>query len=83
VNAWLVTALVMVATMLPLCLAAFRRRGVEGVPALQVAGLGTSMTLVLLAIGLDRQLFVDLALVTGLLNFAGTVAFAAVLGRPH
>jgi multisubunit Na+/H+ antiporter MnhF subunit len=82
-NAWLVAALVIVATMLPLTVAALRRPAVEGLPALQVAGSGTSVALVLLAIGINRQLFVDLGLVTGLVSFAGTIAFAATLGRPH
>ena len=82
-NAWLAGALVIVAAMLPLGVAALRRPAVEGLPALQVAGTGTAIALILLAIGIHRQLFVDLGLLTGPLSFAGTVAFAAILGRPR
>jgi multisubunit Na+/H+ antiporter MnhF subunit len=81
VNAWLVAAFVIVVALLPLGLAVLRRPAVEGLAALQVGGTGTAVALVLLAMGLHRQLFVDLGLVAGVTGFAGTMAFAAVLGR--
>jgi multisubunit Na+/H+ antiporter MnhF subunit len=67
--------------MLPLAAAAARRPAAEGLPALQVAGVNASLALVMLSMGTRRQLLIDLALVTALLGFAGTVAFAAVLER--
>ena len=80
-NAWQLTALVLLLAMVPLLAAAVRRPAVEGVPALQVAGVNASLAFAMLAVGMGRQLFIDLALVTALLSFAGTVAFAAALGR--
>jgi multisubunit Na+/H+ antiporter MnhF subunit len=81
VSSWLVAALVIVVATLPLGAAALRRPAVEGLAALQVAGTGAALALVLVAMGVHRQLFVDLGLVAGLMTFAGTVTFAAVLGR--
>jgi multicomponent Na+:H+ antiporter subunit F len=80
-NVWLVTALVVLVAMLPLIAAALRRPAVRGLPALQVAGVNTSLAFAMLAIGIGRRLFIDLALICGLLGFAGTVAFAAALER--
>jgi multicomponent Na+:H+ antiporter subunit F len=80
-NAWLVTALIVLMTMLPLAVATLRRPAIEGLPALQVAGVNASLAFMMLAVGMGRQLFVDLALVTAVLSFAGSVAFAAVLER--
>lgn len=81
VNAWLAASLVLLLAMLPLAAATLRRPAVEGLPALQVAGVSASLAFVTLSMGMGRQLFIDLGLVTALLSFAGTVAFAAVLGR--
>lgn len=80
-NVWLTSALALLVAMLPLGIAALRRPAIEGLPSLQVAGVNTALILVLLSIGLGRQPFVQLALVGGLLAFAGTLAFAAVLER--
>lgn len=80
-NVWLTSALALLVAMLPLGIAALRRPAIEGLPSLQVAGVNTALILVLLSIGLGRQPFVQLALVGGVLAFAGTLAFAAVLER--
>ena len=80
-NVWLVCGLVLLLTMLPLLFAALHRPPIEGLPALQVAGVNASLALFVLAIGMNRQPFVDLALVVAVLSFAGTIAFASVLER--
>jgi multisubunit Na+/H+ antiporter MnhF subunit len=80
-NAWLVAAMALLVGMLPLGAATLRRAPLDGLPALQVAGVNASLILAMLAVGLDSRDFFDLALVLALLNFAGTLAFATLLER--
>jgi multicomponent Na+:H+ antiporter subunit F len=81
VNAWLWAATVLGATLAPLVWRAARRPPVEGVVALEVAGTVTVAILLCIAEGTERQPFADLALVLGLVSFAGAVAFLRFLER--
>ena len=74
-NEWLWAATVLVVALVPLLAVAVRRPALEGVVALQAAGVDASLVLLLIAQGTDRQSFVDLALVLGIMGFIGTVAF--------
>jgi multisubunit Na+/H+ antiporter MnhF subunit len=60
---------------------AVRRPLLEGVVALEAAGVATTLALLLLAEGTRRQSFADLALVLGVTSFAGAIAFIRFAGR--
>lgn len=80
-NEWLVAATVLVVGLAPciaLCLAG---KPVDGLVALEVAGVLASAILLLLAEGFHRQSFADLAVVFAVLNFAGALTFARLLER--
>jgi multisubunit Na+/H+ antiporter MnhF subunit len=49
--------------------------------ALELAGTIATLALLLLAAGLERQPFADLALAAGLLSFVGSLAFLRFLER--
>jgi multisubunit Na+/H+ antiporter MnhF subunit len=80
-NEWLWAATVLVVALVPLVAVAVRRPALEGVVALQAAGVDTCLVLLLIAQGTDRQSFVDLALVLALMSFIGTVAFVRFAQR--
>ena len=80
-NEWLWAATVLIVALVPLLAVAVRRPALEGVVALQAAGVDAALVLLLIAQGTDRQSFVDLALVLGLMGFIGTVAFVRFTQR--
>jgi len=82
-NAWLVSALVLVAALVPLGIVAGTRPFADGVVALQAAGSDTVLILLLLAEGLHRQPFVDLSLVLAVLAFVGALVIAGYLEYEH
>jgi len=81
VNAWLLCAAVLAATLLPLTLASARRRAADGVVALEVAGLVVTAVLLLVAEGTDGQSYADLAIVLAAVSFVGAIAFLRFLER--
>jgi len=80
-NEWLVAATVLVVALAPCLALCMAGQPVDGLVALEIAGILTTAILVLLAEGLHRQSFVDLAVVFAVLNFAGGLAFARMLER--
>lgn len=80
-NGWLLGAAILGAALVPLTLAAARRRPSDGVVALEVAGLLATAILVLIAEGTTSQTFADLALVLAAVSFAGAMAFLRFLER--
>jgi multicomponent Na+:H+ antiporter subunit F len=81
VNTWLVAATVLLAGLLPCLWTALRGSIVGALAALELASSLTTLALVLIAQGLRRDPFMDLALVSALLSFAGALAFARFLER--
>jgi multisubunit Na+/H+ antiporter MnhF subunit len=78
-NQWLVAAIVLGAGLLP-CLAVCSLAGpLSGLAALEVGSALTSTVLVLLAEGIHREPFVDLALVFACLSLVGAIAFARLM----
>ena len=53
----------------------------ECLVALQVAGTNAALVLLLVAEGIQRQPFADLALVLALMSFVGSLAFAHFMER--
>ncbi len=80
-NEWLIAAL----ALLPVILACLALppfvEAIDGLVALEVAGTTATAVLLLLAEGLHRQPFADLALIFAVLSFVGSLAFARLLER--
>lgn len=81
-TAALVAAVVLVGLALPLCLARSAIGGVlSRLVGLQLAGTVVCLVLVLVAFGLGRSAYLDLAVVLSLLSFAGTLVFLRFVAR--
>jgi multisubunit Na+/H+ antiporter MnhF subunit len=80
-NGWLVAVVVLLALMGALGIFCALADAVDGLVALEVAGIQATLALLLLAEGMHRQPFADLALVFAVMSFIGTLAFAFALER--
>ena len=81
-NEWLLAALVLVVAGLGPCLfVCVASSAIEGLVALELAGVIAAGVLLLIAEGLHRQPFVDLAVVLAAVSFVGALAFARFLER--
>ena len=80
-NVWLTAATVLLFGLAPCIWTVMRGSRVSGVIALQLASTLTTLTLLLIAQGLHRDSFADLALVSALMSFAGALAFVRFLER--
>ena len=80
-NVWLWAAAVLVLA-LPACLwVCMRHAPLDALVALELASTITTLVLLALAQGYQRDPFMDLALVSALLSFAGALTFARFLER--
>jgi multicomponent Na+:H+ antiporter subunit F len=80
-NEWLLAAVVLLAALVPCGVVCMLRSPVDGLVALELAGVIDTTILVLLSEGFHRQPFVDLAVVAGVMSFAGSLVFARILER--
>ena len=80
-NAWLITATVLMVGLLPCLWVCVRHTPLDALVALELASTITTLVLLLLAQGYRRDPFMDLALVSAILSFAGALAFARFLER--
>ena len=80
-NVWLWAAAVLTVPLAGLAIVRIRRPLLEGVVALEAAGIDATLVLLLLAEGTRRQAFADLAIVLAAMSFAGGVAFVRFLER--
>jgi multicomponent Na+:H+ antiporter subunit F len=81
VNPCLMAAGAMLLCLIPCGIACLRGEAVNRLVGLEAAGLIASLVLVLLAEGLNRPPFLDLALALALLSFGGGLVFARFLER--
>jgi multisubunit Na+/H+ antiporter MnhF subunit len=81
VNAWLVAATILLAGLLPCIWVAMRGTLLSALAALELASTITTLALLTIAQGLRRDPFMDLALVSAVLSFAGALVFARFLER--
>jgi multicomponent Na+:H+ antiporter subunit F len=81
VTLWLVSAAVLVAMLVPLAALAALGTPEDGLVALELASVLVTVALLLMAVGLDRQILGDLALVLAVGSFAGSLAYAVLLER--
>jgi len=75
VNEWLWAAAALTVAFAGLVAVAIRRPLLEGVVALEAAGVDATLVLLMLAEGTRRQPFGDLALIMAATSFAGALAF--------
>lgn len=81
-NGWLWAAAgMLVCGLVPCVWVAMRDSILSALAALQLASTVTTLTLVLIAQGLHREPFMDLAVVSAVLSFAGALTFARFLER--
>ena len=81
-NAWLIAATVLLpAGLLPCVWVAMRGTIISAAAALELASTVTTLTLLMIAQGLRRDPFMDLALVSAILSFAGALTFVRFLER--
>jgi multicomponent Na+:H+ antiporter subunit F len=81
VNEWLIATTVLLLGLVPCAVVMMRGSIVEALVGLQMAGVLQTVVLLLLAEGLHRPPFFDLALVLALLTLAGGLVFARMLER--
>ena len=80
-NAFLIAAAVLLAGLGPCLWVAVRGEIVGALGALELASTITTLVLLCIAQGLNHDSFMDLALVSAILSFAGSLAFARFLER--
>jgi multicomponent Na+:H+ antiporter subunit F len=80
-NEWLLAAVILLGALVPCGVVCVMRSAIEGLVALELAGVIDTTILVLLSEGFHRQPFVDLAVVAAVLSFAGSLVFARILER--
>jgi multisubunit Na+/H+ antiporter MnhF subunit len=81
VSVWLVGAAVLVGMLVPLAAVAALGTPDDGMVALELAAVVAVIALLLMAVGLDREILGDLALVLAVAAFAGSLAYATLLER--
>lgn len=80
-NAWLIAATGLMLTLLPCLWVCVRCGPLDALVALELASTITTLALLALAQGYRRDPFMDLALVSAVLSFAGALAFVRFLER--
>jgi multisubunit Na+/H+ antiporter MnhF subunit len=81
VNAFLIAATVLLASLSPLLVAASRRRPIDGLVALEAAGAVATLTMVCLSVGLGQSIFFTVAVVAAVAPWIGGFVFVRFLGR--
>ncbi len=80
-NVWLVAATALLFGLVPCGIVTFRGTVMDRLIGLEMAGVIESLLLILLAQGMNRPNFYDLALAMALLAFGGGLVFARFLER--
>lgn len=78
-NGWLWAATILAGALIPLVVVAALRPAVHGLVALELAGIDAALALLLFAEGTKSQSFATLALVLGVMSFAGSIGFIRFL----
>jgi multisubunit Na+/H+ antiporter MnhF subunit len=81
VNEWEIAAAVLGFALIPCGAIAFLREPPHGLAALELAGVLLTTILILLAEGLHRQPFIDLAVVFAPLSLVGSLLYARLMER--
>jgi multisubunit Na+/H+ antiporter MnhF subunit len=81
VNAFLLAATTLLAGLVPLGAVAVRRRPIDGLVALELAGTLMVLALVCLAEGFHRSSYYAVPVVAAAMSWTGGLVFARFLGR--
>lgn len=80
-NAFELAATVLLAALVPLGAVAVRRRPVDGLVALELAGAVVTLALLCLAEGFHRSVYSTVAVIAALMSWISGLVFARFLGR--
>ena len=80
-NVWLVTAAVLLVSLMPVGWVCLRAEPMDRVVALQLASNIDALILVVLSVALGRDALFDVALLLALLSFAGGLTFVRFMER--
>lgn len=80
-NAWLISATVMLFALVPAGILTFKGSSMDRLIGLQLSSIMATLILMLLAQGFQRVPFYDIALAAALLSFAGGLVFVRFLER--
>jgi multisubunit Na+/H+ antiporter MnhF subunit len=81
VNAWLIAATALALGFIPCAVVCLRREAMDGLAAVEMAGVLAIWIIVLLAEGSQRAILYDLALALAVLSFPAGMVFANFLER--
>jgi multicomponent Na+:H+ antiporter subunit F len=80
-NIWLLAAAILLVGLVPCGVVCLRRSPVEALVGLEAATVVLVMVLLVLAVGFDRSIYADVALLMAVLSFAGGMVFARFMER--
>lgn len=80
-NIWLITALILLLTLIPTAIVTFRHHALDRLIGMSLGGIIATLCLIAIAVGTGRSIYIDVALVVAFLSFAGAIAFARFLER--
>ncbi len=80
-NAWLWAAAATLVILVPCAIRTLRGTAFDRLLGLQLGGVVTTLALVMLGQGFDRSIYYDLALIFGVLSFAGSLVLVRFLER--
>jgi multicomponent Na+:H+ antiporter subunit F len=81
VTTWLVAAAVLLLGLIPCLVVAARGDAVDGMVAQMAAGVVVTLVLLILAVGFERSIYGDVAVVVAVLSFVGGLVFVQYLER--
>jgi multicomponent Na+:H+ antiporter subunit F len=81
VTLWLVAATALLLGLIPCLVVAARRDPVDGLVAQMAASVVVTLDLLILAVGYQRSIYGDVAVVVAVLSFAGALVFVQYLER--
>ena len=80
-NAFTLAATILLAALAPLAAVAGLRRPIDGLVALELAGVLTTAALLCLGVGLHQSAFFNVAVVAAVVTWIGGLVVARFLGR--
>lgn len=80
-NGWLWAATVLAGALVPLAVVAALSRPLQGLVAVEAAGLDAALIMLLIAEGTQSQSFATLGLILGVASFVGAVGYMRFLVR--
>lgn len=80
-NAWLISATILLLSMVPVAVRLFKGDTMDRLVALEMGSIMTPLILMLLTQGFQRMALYDIALSAALLSFGGGLVFVRFLER--